>query len=182
MDIDQILSPLTSLLTNTVALDFEGAFDALDGSYTNAYCIDRSTPANLLLTDARVFDTTDPDSLPAGLVDKPEMLDEVNWLLNQDFESVYSMNDVQSAIWALVDDAGGIDTNRAPGVQLSANAQTMYDAALLQDGFVPDASDPNANVKGMIFLPVDGAGEANGQAFIVGFELETCLCDGDALV
>ena len=183
MDIDQILSSLTGRLTNSVSIDFtDPAYDALDGVYTNAYCIDRSTPANLLLTGAQVFDSTDPGNLPAGLVDKPDMLDEVNWLLNQDFESTYSLTDVQSAIWALIDDAGGVDTNRAPGVQLSAGAQAMYDQAILQDGFVVDPSDPAANVKGMIFLPVDGAGNENGQAFIIGFELEDCLCAGDALV
>ncbi|MDF2234266.1 hypothetical protein P2H44_17025 [Albimonas sp. CAU 1670] len=175
MDIDQVISSITGRLTNIVTLDFSGALDGLDGVYTHAYCVDRTTPANLLLTGAQVYDSTDPGSLPAGLVDKPDMLDEVNWVLNQDFESTYSLTDVQSAIWALIDDAGGVDVlPRQAGVQLSAGAQAIYTEALLHDGFVVDQHNPDADVKGMIFLPVDSAGEENGQAFIIGFDLESC--------
>lgn len=49
--------------------------------------------------------------LPEGLVDHPENLDEVNWILNQHFVGktspggfgVYTYSDVQLAIWALLD-------------------------------------------------------------------------------
>lgn len=51
------------------------------------------------------------DNIPAGLVDKPENLDEVNWLANQKFVGknagnglgVYTSGDVQLAIWTLID-------------------------------------------------------------------------------
>ena len=88
----------------------------------------------------------------------------------------------QSAIWELMDDLGGTDSDRfTPGVQLSADAQTIYDAAIVDgEGFAPSAAD--GDVLGLIFQPVsdNGAGgfDANGQVFIVGYELQPCECDG----
>jgi hypothetical protein len=51
-------------------------------------------------------------NLPAGLIDKPEFLDEVNWLINQNYVGknaggnlgIYTAGDVQLAIWTLIDD------------------------------------------------------------------------------
>lgn len=51
-------------------------------------------------------------SLPGGLIDHPENLDEMNWLLNQHFVGTesgsglgnYTVGDVQLAIWTLLDD------------------------------------------------------------------------------
>jgi hypothetical protein len=51
------------------------------------------------------------ENIPAGLIDHPENLDEVNWIANKDFVGknaggelgVYTSGDVQLAIWALLD-------------------------------------------------------------------------------
>jgi hypothetical protein len=50
-------------------------------------------------------------SLPEGLVDRPENLDEVNWLLNKNYvgrssssgHGTYTSGDVQLAIWSMLD-------------------------------------------------------------------------------
>lgn len=52
------------------------------------------------------------DKIPAGLIAKPENLDEMNWVINRDFVGrdagndlgVYTAGDVQLAIWTLIDD------------------------------------------------------------------------------
>ena len=117
-------------------------------------------------------------------MDKPENLDLVNWILNQGFEASYSYNDIQSAIWQLVDDRGGIDTNWfEAGVQISAAAQEIVDAAEANgEGFIPDGEF--GHKVGMIFQPVSGSEEAgyasNGQIFIAAFQLEDC--DPDMLM
>lgn len=57
-------------------------------------------------------------TFPQGLVDHPENLDEMNWVLNQHFvgaESAsglgtYTIGDVQLAIWSLLDDDFGTTT------------------------------------------------------------------------
>lgn len=56
--------------------------------------------------------STYSEDLPPGLVDHPENLDEVNWIINQNFVGqtsdtglgVYTKGDVQLAIWTLLDD------------------------------------------------------------------------------
>jgi len=58
---------------------------------------------------ANVYSSYDPD-LPDGLVLHPENLDQLNWLLNQDFvgkdagddKGLYTWQDLQVAIWELV--------------------------------------------------------------------------------
>ncbi len=172
------------------ALDFAGDFAGLTGGYTQIYCIDRDRPLNTAPTDVLVYNSVDADGLPTtsfdggSFVDKPENLDLVNWILNQGFEASYSYNDIQSAIWQLVDDRGGIDTNWfEAGVQISAAAQEIVDAAEANgEGFIPDGEF--GHKVGMIFQPVSGSEEAgyasNGQIFIAAFQLEDC--DPDMLM
>ena len=53
------------------------------------------------------------DNIPAGIVDRPENLKQVNWIANQNFAGktapgdlgVYTAGDVQLAIWTLIDDS-----------------------------------------------------------------------------
>ncbi|SFH99626.1 thioester domain-containing protein [Albimonas pacifica] len=168
----------------TGAFDFAGDLAGLGGGYTQIYCIDRDRPLNTAPTDVLVYSSLDADGLPTtsfdggSFVDNPENLDLVNWILNQGYEGTYSYNDIQSAIWQLVDDRGGIDTLIfTPGIQLSAGAAAIVAAAQAEgEGFVPDA-DLGQTV-GMIFQPVSGSEESgyvsNGQIFIAGFQLEDC--------
>jgi hypothetical protein len=101
--------------------------------------------------------STEP--IPAGVVQKPENLDLVNWIINQDFVGktsagcggTYTWGDVQWAIWKLVD--GG---EPSPGALSSlrdwseCRAQEIVDAALANgEGFVPGCGD----VIGIILAP-----------------------------
>lgn len=200
LDLAQVIDPATFLVgTVNAAVDFDEAAattlldlgalgltdHGIDGLFGPAYCVDRTRPANYNATDALVYTSTGdlPDTNFDGgdVVDKEENLDNLNWLLSQRYEDQgYTYTDIQSAIWQLMDDVGGIDTSRAtPGIQLSAAAQTMYDAAMANgDGFVPTGA--NGDVLGLIFQPVsdNGSGgyDANGQVFVVGYDLQDCLC------
>lgn len=83
----------------------------LNGNYPG-WCADWNTP----IEDDRVYQTRFYSSLsstlPTDVVDHPEYLDEVNWLINQnlvgrpapDNLGVYTMGDIQLAIWGLIDD------------------------------------------------------------------------------
>jgi hypothetical protein len=71
---------------------------------------------NTRIEDNTVYNTRFYSSLnqniPGDVVDHPEYLDEVNWLINQNFVGkpsrsglgVYTIGDVQLAIWTMVDD------------------------------------------------------------------------------
>lgn len=83
----------------------------LKGKYAG-WCADWNTR----IEDNTVYNTRFYSSLsetiPGDVVDHPEYLDEVNWLINQKFVGkaspsglgVYTIGDVQLAIWTLVDD------------------------------------------------------------------------------
>jgi hypothetical protein len=82
----------------------------LDGTY-EGWCVDtsRSISSGTEFT-AAVYSSYD-GTIPAGLVDKPENFDLVNWIINQDFPGQpsscggnYTFGDVQRAIWELIDD------------------------------------------------------------------------------
>lgn len=83
----------------------------LKGNYPG-WCADWNTR----IEDNTVYNTRFYSSLsqtiPGDVVDHPEYLDEVNWMINQNFVGktsptglgVYTIGDVQLAIWTLVDD------------------------------------------------------------------------------
>jgi hypothetical protein len=88
--------------------------DFLNGIY-EGWCIDtdRSIGKNIDYC-ANVYSSYEP--LPLGLIEYPENLDLVNWLINQDFvgkdyplsvldpPETFTMGDVQFAIWELIED------------------------------------------------------------------------------
>lgn len=83
---------------------------ALDGTYA-AWCVDVDhNMAPGVSYSADVYSSY--DAAAAGLVEHPENLDQVNWIINQDFvgqpssgcSGSYTMGDVQRAIWTLVED------------------------------------------------------------------------------
>jgi hypothetical protein len=84
----------------------------LHGKY-NGWCGNWSTEIGQnVLYNANFYSSYNPN-LPVGLVDHPDHLDEVNWLLNQHFMNkpsptglgVYTVGDVQLSIWTLLDDS-----------------------------------------------------------------------------
>jgi len=119
--------------------------------------------------------------LPAGLIEFPENLDLVNWILNQEIVKTpsvgfgnFTYGDVQRAIWALVDDEqadGGLgpwDQDRVD--QILAAAMTHG------EGFVPDCGD----LVGVILVPVDECGiEADYQYIIIPVPAECDITYGE---
>lgn len=86
------------------------------------------------------------ENIPAGLIAKPENLDEMNWLLNQKFPGknagnglgVYTAGDVQLAIWTLIDDEFDSST---VGEFSQARVDKIVAMALTHDGFKPRCRD-----------------------------------------
>lgn len=83
----------------------------LQGTYPG-WCIDWAKRIEDNTVYNAKFYSTLSENIPAGVVDRPENLDEVNWLINQHKVGktspggfgVYTAGDEQLAIWALLDD------------------------------------------------------------------------------
>jgi hypothetical protein len=118
----------------------------LDGTY-DGYCVDLD--GGFVSGTANVYSSYEP--LPSGLIEKPENLDLVNWIINQDFvgqESAcggyYTFGDVQWAIWQLVEDDQPGNTSSLNPWSL-CRAQEILDAAYANgEGFVPGCGDKMA--------------------------------------
>ncbi len=94
------------------------SFAPLANGIYDAYCVDtrdRIDLSEFLLPNCDVEHTANVyssyDVLPAGLIPEPDYLDEVNWLINQDYVGktspttglgVYTWGDLQRAIWDMV--------------------------------------------------------------------------------
>ena len=128
----------------------------LDGTHANGWCVDLTNhivPGTIY--DATAYSSYDPD-LPEGLVDNPENLGALNWLMNQvllgsiigqtayDYSTDpatpfgdYTWMDVQTAIWRLMDDGtpdylAGVDPIRV---------QLLIDMALAHSDYVPGCGE-----------------------------------------
>ena len=119
------------------------------------------------------------EDIPSGLLDYPDNLDMVNWLLNQDFvykESAgsfgkYTYEDIQRAIWTLIDKDKIPDS---PGPHSDDRVKELVDLAKDEDGFEPGCGDKI----GVIFAPVDKDGNVNAQVVLIMVDLP-CYCYGD---
>ncbi len=110
-----------------------------------------------------VYSSYDPN-LPACVIDVPENLDLVNWILTQDYVGEdgpcvepYTYGDVQVAIWTLLEDTDIPDEALSeeflgPWCQDNID-QILQDAQAYGEGFVPGGSDKY----GLILVPVDYA-------------------------
>jgi hypothetical protein len=98
------------------------------------------------------------ETLPDGLVEYPENLDLINWIINQNFvgqPSVcggnYTYGDVQRAIWELIEDE---QSNSGLGSWSQCRVDEIVNAAQLNGGsFEPGCGD----VVAVILVPVDGS-------------------------
>jgi uncharacterized repeat protein (TIGR01451 family) len=125
----------------------------LDGTY-EGWCVDGR---HGIMEDqdytANVFSSY--ETLPAGVFDHPENFDLVNWIINQHFVGKsagnglgdYTRNDVQKAIWDLLQDniTTTLSYDEARVAQIKA-------AAASHDGFKPSCGDLVA----VIFQPLGG--------------------------
>jgi len=142
----------------------------LDGTH-NGWCVSLAS----LMTDYQSFNAkvfSSYESIPAGLIDYPENLDLVNWILNQDYVGetspggygTYTYGDIQRAIWELVEDQqsslylGDWNINRANEI--------VTDAISYGEGFIPDCNE----VFAVILVPIDIFGQKDlslGQICII---------------
>ncbi len=89
-----------------------GSADLKDGKYAG-WCADWNREIEQNRTYNYRFFSSYNQNLPTGLVDYPESLDEVNWIVNKNFVGkdaggglgTYTSGDVQLAIWTLIDDS-----------------------------------------------------------------------------
>ena len=89
--------------------------DWLNGSY-QGWCIDTDNSIEVTVyNDAAVYCSY--ETLPEGLVEYPENLDLINWILNNvvvgqpsPYGGNYTYGDIQRAIWALIDDTDPPDS------------------------------------------------------------------------
>jgi len=116
----------------------------LDGWY-DGYCLDCDHPNSYGV--AYVYSSYDP-LLPAGLIEHPENLDLVNWIINQHYEGTlspatgepYTYCDVQLAIWTLVEDE--VSCQCWPESHTQAHVEEILAAAYANgEGFVPGCGD-----------------------------------------
>jgi hypothetical protein len=114
-----------NVLTGTIAGDYL------------AWCVDvdRGIGVNVKY-DGTAYSTL--GSFPAELVDHPENMDLVNYIINQDYLGQgMSADDIQMAIWTLIDDRAP-----NPGTANTANVATIVADALANgEDFVPTCGD-----------------------------------------
>ena len=112
-----------------------------DGFY-DGYCIDTERYIdNTFCGTVDVYSSY--EELPVGLVDYPENLDLVNYIMNQDYigktsfcGGAYTPGDVQWAIWQLVDDNPSAGCCAGPW-KLCRVAEILDDAADNGEGYEP---------------------------------------------
>jgi hypothetical protein len=154
----------------------------LTGDYYG-WCVD--TDRTITATWAYPADVwSSYEALPPGLIEHPENLDLVNWILNNGFVGEdspgcgmgeqYTYGDVQRAIWALVDDAqatGGL----GPWSECRVN-EILAAAFANGEGFMPECGD----LVGVILVPVDECGgDWNYQFIIIPVPAECDVTYGD---
>ena len=127
--------------------DLSIADGPLAGTY-GAWCVDvaRTLDAGTCF-DADVYSSY--ETLPAGAVDKPENMDLINWILNQNFVGMmssngvdpYTLGDVQWAMWEVIDDANCVSCTYLTPYD-AARAQEIVDMAEANgEGYEPGAGD-----------------------------------------
>ncbi|KAB1188658.1 MULTISPECIES: hypothetical protein [Haloferax] len=126
---------------------------SLDGTY-DSFCIDTDRTISPGATyTADVYSSY--ESLPSGIVEFPENLDLVNYIINQSWPGktspggygTYTYGDVQRAIWTLIEDelsASGLGSWSQDRVN-----EILADAQANGEGFVPGCGDYVA----VIFVP-----------------------------
>jgi hypothetical protein len=128
----------------------------LNGSYPG-WCADWATRIEEGKTYNAKFYSSYAENLPEGVVDRPENLDEMNWLLNQhpvgetspSGLGVYTTGDVQLAIWSLIDDSFDSST---VGPFSQARVDELVTMSLAEgSGFVPNCKQ----IVGILLDPTD---------------------------
>jgi hypothetical protein len=170
----------------TVSFDIDGGYDLsyvrvttlggvviVDGTY-EGWCGDLGRSINVTDTyTAMAYCSYNLASFD-GLVDNEGLLDEVNWILNQDFVGqtspggygVYTFADVQAAIWTLLDNAD--PTAAIAGLRIAADGdrtQEIIDGANANNGFVPGPGGK------LVVLLAPMVREVQGQTVLITIDI-----------
>lgn len=105
----------------------------LDGVH-QGWCVDALHYITPGTTYSCKFYGSGDDYFPPELMDKPEFLGSVVWLFNQDYagtasptcNSNYNDNDIQQAIWNLIDDRATVNSCRIDELTTAALANVDY--------------------------------------------------------
>ncbi len=134
------------------------------------WCIDTDHTINNNVTyTANVFSSY--EAAGEALVDMPENLDSLNWLLNQGFVGQdagnglgnYTYSDMQKAIWTLIDDNPNTNAGLNTADINADRVEQLVNMSLQQgDNFVPE----NGDILGVILQPVNAQGNTTNQITI----------------
>ena len=158
-----------------------------DGLY-NAWCADNDRdigPGSFF--NSMFYSTYELDDLPVlvlpptpfieQIVDKPENLDLVNWIINQDFvgqaspDGLITYGDVQRAIWGLLEDEQSTAGLAGSGWTVD-KANYIIDLAQLNgEGFVPGFGQDVA----ILVVPTSSAGIE--QSVLIEYRMGENLCN-----
>ncbi|GEM_PF-2515528 len=107
------------------------------------------------------------ETLPDYLIERPENLDLVNWLINQDFLSLnsiegdgFSSDEIQQAIWTLV------ESDFYESDHFTNDSDSNYLVSLAQqlgEGFIPTIGQKMA----VVLEPINYSGQTIGQVTII---------------
>jgi len=139
----------------------------LDGDY-EGWCVDTDrTMSSGTTYTADVYSSLDEGFDGLGLVEHPENMGLVNWIINQGYVGdsspaggVYTYGDVQRAIWTLIEDnnstagLGSWDQDRVDEI--------LADAAADGADFTPGCEDTVA----VLLVPVNSSGDTTNQIII----------------
>ncbi|MDJ0658451.1 MAG: SdrD B-like domain-containing protein [Crocosphaera sp.] len=190
--------PDASYLDMTIK-DTPGTDNVLEGMTFDAYCIDTDRPIfvdrepidGLPEYTADVYSSYEPlpsELIGPGLIEFPENLDLVNWIINQGFEGkelfdelgnslgIVTSGDVQRAIWELIDDeqsTGGLGSfSQARADRIVALAQANGEDFVPSFEYTTIFGEQVTGQMAVIFVPdSNGDGLPNNQIVIGEVEL-----------
>ncbi len=97
----------------------------INGVTYHGWCVDTQRQTETAPREYKFSMYLSTDNVPAGLVDNPENLPIINWIINQNYVgktsgdgTAYTYSDVQMAIWYFIDDDTstlGLETGARPG-------------------------------------------------------------------
>ena len=143
---------------------------SIDGIY-EGWCVDLSeSMEDYLWYVVNVYSSYE-SPLPPGLVDNPENLDLINYILNQHFvgqpsicSGDYTYGDVQRAIWELIDDSQSSTGLLGPWEQCRVD-EILADVGANGEGYIPgcgdvfavilDCIDPDDGQTSIIPIPIE---------------------------
>ncbi len=182
--------------------DIPGTDNIFEGMTFDGYCLDTDRPINRNVDyTAKVYSSGEPlpdELIGPGLIEKPENLDLVNWILNQNFEGkdsngngTYTSGDVQRAIWELIDDQQSNGGGSLGAWNQDRVAEILAEAQSNGEGFVPSYDyttifgEQIVGKFGLILVPdTDGDCLPDKQIVIAEVELsklgDTVWLDSDA--